>query len=394
MFAGYIETNLMHPWRLFWVLDFYVFASLLASSLFNLKPAWRLYNHIINIRRRNFLGWPRPIVVAILLTIVLGISGFYLYELSWANTGLSGVLHDPEGSIQAREESLKLLANRELVYAFSIMRSSAAPLLILLIFQGLVSKWAQTPAMLLVGIGILLLTVVCVALPGDRYSVVRVLLGLLAWSWVRNGLKLRVRYIGGLFIALFPAALWTLLREGQELSLVWDYLWLIVVHRVWAAPLEVGSWYLDYVAHDDIIGLVAFPRLAQWFGMDSIDVPNLIGLTYMPGAIESVSAGAGFIFSYFAYIGIVAPVLCIGLTLALDGIMAIFPYLSQPILIPTMACVGLSLLSMVQGDFTVGLLTHGLIPSLILAVTLSWFDRLSAKHRISACSKEACQAGH
>jgi hypothetical protein len=392
MYAGYIETNLMHPWRLFWILDFYIFGCLIVSSVIYLKHAMRLFTYLNNIRSINLIGWPRPIVVGILIAVVVGISVAYLHEVSWTKTGLAALLYDPAGSIQAREESLKLLENRELVYAFSIMRSSVAPLLILLIAEGMTSRLGRTPLMFLFGIGIILVTILCVALPGDRYSVVRVMLGLLAWSWVRNGLKLRMLYIAVVFMALLPAALWSLLREGQDLSLLWDYLWLIVVHRVWATPLEVGTWYLDYVARSDIIGIAAFPRLAQWLGVDAIDAPNLIGLTYIPGAIESVSAGAGFIFSYFAYIGIAAPLLCIGLTLALDGILALYPYLTQSILVPTMACVALSLLAMVQGDFTASLITHGLIPVMIFAIILSCFDRLAAESRELINSKIAIRS--
>ena len=106
-----------------------------------------------------------------------------------------------------------------------------------------------------------------------------------------------------------------------------------------------------------------------------MDMANVIGLTYIPGAIESISAGAGFVFSYYAYLGNWSPVICILLTLTLDGALVVYTRLTPRLLVPAMVGVALALLSMIQGDFTVGLVTHGLIPGLVLAAVVNSFDR-------------------
>lgn len=388
-YAGYIENSLSPPWLLFWVLDFYIIACILLSAGFGARSGRRLFDGVVAIRGRG-QGKPSWWIIGILLLVVVGISTVYLVNTSWTRTGLYAILFDPTDSAQVREDSLKLLGNRTIAYVFSIMRSAVAPLLVLVVLERLTVRGMRSLGLWVVSLSIIGVAMGCVALPGDRYAVVRLLLGILIWDWLRHGMRFRWRYASYAFLALVPAALLSLLREGEGLGAFWEYIRIIIVHRVWTSPLEVGTWYLDYSAQYGIIGIAAFPKLAQWLSVMPIDMPNVIGLSYTSGGSESVSAGAGFIFSYYAYIGVASPVICLFLTQVLDITLRVYQRLNRWLLVPAMVGVALALLSMVQGDFTVGLVSHGLIPVLILALGLSWLDQSFRvlSRALAALSKE------
>jgi hypothetical protein len=382
-FAGYIEKYLRHPWILSYVLDGYILGCLAGSLWWGNRMAAKLNRRLKGWGYLGPAGWPSArVIITITFTIALSLA-IYLAFVPVDRTGLYSLIVEPARSREVREESLKLLDNAFVVYVFTLMRSSVAPIAVVLVMEGLMKGLRRNVLASIVGVLGVVAVCVGVLLPGDRYALVRLVLGVLLWDWLRQGMRFRVRQGVLCLIALAPAVVQTMLREGESWQTWREYFGLILVHRVWVSPLEVGVWYLDYADRLGTVGVAAFPKLAYLLGVTPVDVSNVVGLAYVENAMASISAGAGFVFSYYAYIGFAAMPLCVVLTVALDGILGIYSILNRRMLLPAVVVVMLALVSMVQGEYTVALISHGLIPGLLMVMLLSKIDRKSADQAVA-----------
>ena len=374
LFAGWIEENLPQPYVVFIVLDAYLFGVLALVCLQSATTTRLLQTRLSGkpFAEPAIESVPQIPALLVLCGLVVVGTAWYLITVPLTSTGLYALWSSPETATQAREDSLKLVKNPAAVYGFSILRSAVAPMLVLMLCEGLrhpkLRAWLWIPSLVAFpGIA----AIVC--LPGDRYALVRILLGIGIWWVLRDGLRLRWWQPLCAVLALLPAGIMSLMRESKAVDLAssLDYLWLIIFHRVLATPLEVGLWYLDHAQRFGVFGIAGFERLAPLFGEKPLDTANYIGLTYTSISLDSISAGAGFIFTYYSYLGAWTLVLNLLLTLALDSVLLFYRQLPRNLLAPTMTLVSLALISMVQGDFTTALITHGLIPGVVLAWGLS-----------------------
>jgi hypothetical protein len=131
-----------------------------------------------------------------------------------------------------------------------------------------------------------------------------------------------------------------------------------------------------YVHHSEVegrFGIAAVPKLATLLGVDVINVPNLIGLRYSERALDTVSAVAGYLFTYYSYFGISSLIFSLVGLWFLDVAIIIYGKLSPHLLLPCIAAISVSTLSFISSDYTTAWLTHGF--GIILF--LSWMtDRL------------------
>ena len=149
-----------------------------------------------------------------------------------------------------------------------------------------------------------------------------------------------------------------------------------IFNRALIVPFQVGTWYVHYEQVNGPIGLAAFKKLADLYGMTSINGPNLMGLTYGPQyysgpVLDTISATAGYLFTTYCYIGIVALPLAILGSWILDLSLYAYRILDDVLLIPCMASINLSTLMFIQSDYTVVLLTHGFLMIIVFSVALS-----------------------
>jgi len=108
-------------------------------------------------------------------------------------------------------------------------------------------------------------------------------------------------------------------------------------------------------------------------------VPNYIGLRYQPNAGPTVSAGAGYLLTYYSYFGVASLLISlIGLWL-LDMAVYVYGKLSPSFLIPCVSAVSLSTLSFISSDYTTVLVTHGFAVTLIIALSV---DAATARRRV------------
>jgi hypothetical protein len=157
-----------------------------------------------------------------------------------------------------------------------------------------------------------------------------------------------------------------------------------VLNRAVVVPLEVGVWYVHYGQTHEPMGIGAVPRIARALGTEIIDGPNVIGRTYGPlyyghEVPPTISAGAGFIFSYFAYFGKWSIPVNLMLVWLTDIVILFYRFINKVLLLPTVAAMTLANLKFLESDYSAVWLTHGfgviLLLSLILTLITGWWPR-------------------
>lgn len=385
LYSDMYEAAVPDPYVLGFLIHAYILVGL-CVSLFTFQESTRsVWNRITRELAIDYRV-NKP-AVFILAGVVICIVSVYFDHVPLRETGLYAVLTNPAMAVVARERSLKLLDNHALVYAFSLMTSSLAPMLAVMFF------WMGAKYLLqrrfvplaITGIGAISLMII-VSLPGARVSAVNLLLVVSISFYLVRRFPFHPVKISLLFILIVtPGVLIGVYREGMYwegrefgFDLYLQYLWDFIGRRILQDPLKVGSWYIHDAQTYGLFGVSAVPKLAAITGYDALDVTNYIGLRYQPKAGPTVSAGAGYLLTYYSYFGIISLLISlIGLWL-LD--MAIFVYkkLSQPLLIPCISVVSLSTLSFISSDYTTVMVTHGFAVTLIIAFTV---DAITARSR-------------
>jgi hypothetical protein len=320
---------------------------------------------------------------------ILAVVAYYLIEVPFQSTGLYTMFVDPAQSAQARESSLKLLNNQTLKYAFSLMTSSIAPLLSAAI-AGMVflNLRKRQFGRVIVASAALLAIMLAVSLTGARSFAAMILLTVSLAIWLRRGLRFGLVgvTVTVLVVSAAPIAL-TIFREGNILNPATfaEYFGTAFVRRIVYMPMETALWHAHYAQFNGFFGPAAIPRLAALLDVPSVDVPNLIGLTYyLLGRLDSVSANTSYVYSYYSYFGIESLVVSlVGLWLT-DGALLVYARLSDALLLPCVASISVASLGFAYMDYTTVLVTNGF--AVILALSLLLDRTLGANAGISASS--------
>ncbi len=369
-YSGYFEKYLPEPYIFALLIHTYIVFGLLVFPFTFDSAAKKTWERISGPGKEKIQS--NHVVMVLLGALIIGITFVYLSQVPLSQTGLYAIIFQPKTSGLAREKSLKLLGNVPLRYAFALMISSLAPLFAVMSFWALrnaVRKWRILSSFLFAAC--LLGVAGAVGLPGARVNIVNMILVMFMASLFYHGLPFRpakfILLIGA--ILLLPTVL-TILREGNAISLenLFEYFWLIV-NRTFVVPMNVGAWYIHHAQLEGGFGIAGVPKLAALLGIEAIDAPNYIGLKYVPGALSSVSAGAGYLFTYYSYFGTPSLVISVIGLWFLDIAVLLFERLSDYLLLPCVAAVSLTTLAFISGDYTTGWVTHGFCG--ILAV--SWF---------------------
>jgi hypothetical protein len=374
IYSGYYEEFLPDPFAFAFLIHAYVLTGFLVSLFILNHKAKIIWEQITNRRTRDVevsLG-----AVLILGVLTVGVTIFYLKNVPFSQTGLYAIFFRPEVSGLWRERSLKLLENQTLKYAYSIMVSSVAPLLVVMLFFAFLNGTRRLQMITaLSSMAAIAGVAFVISLPGTRVSVVNLLLAIASAYLFHRGLPFRplkvFLFIG--VILLLPALL-SILREGRAVSFGSLLTYLDYVgHRTFLLTMDVGSWYVRHSQVEGRFGIAAVPKLASLLGVDVINVPNLIGLKYGERPLATVSAVAGYLFTYYSYFGIFSLIFSLMGVWFLDVAIIIYGKLSHHLLLPCIAAISVSTLSFISSDYTTVWLTHGF--GIILF--LSWMtDRL------------------
>lgn len=342
-----------------------------ASGRGRLQRVWmRVVRPEIPVERRSLL-----VLLALAGTVTLS----YLAHVPFNETGLYTIFTDPARSPQARAESLKLLDNPALQYAFTFLRNTLAPLIAIIATQLLISALHQRrilragAAAAMVGF-----VFVAVSLPGERAPAAYLLLAIVLSRLFMRGLRGNIFavVVGAIAILSIPAVL-TISREDLAISIdVYGQYLLVVANRAFVAPAETAMWYVHYAQTTGLFGLGAIPKLAWLFGIEPVDAANVMGLRYAVNPLESVSEGTSFIFSYFSYFGVVSMLLSLVCLLLLDVVLVVYEGLSDRMLVPLATTLVLTSSTLVEADYTTVLLSNGFVVSVVLALVLDRLPRV------------------
>lgn len=320
--------------------------------------------------------------VIVLLVLCLSMGMLHIYFVPPSELGLVVALVEPELSAIAREESYKLVENAALRYGFSLQTSTLAPLCAVLVFGLLESAVRQRRLRAAIAWSLVLLTlIVLVSLTGARAFAALLVLSIAASIALRRGLSVKPWWaIAAVALVLLPPVALTALRQGmlsglEDLYVLPEYYRLIIAHRIFGPPLEVGLWYMQFEQVFGAIGSSGIPRLAQILGIPSANLPNQIGLMFTSTSILSVSANAGFPFAFYAYYGLLALPLSLVALWSLDLLLPILARLDAQLQLPTLAAMASAGLSFISSDFTVTLVSHGYLLLPIVAVLLMTLRR-------------------
>ena len=219
IYSGHIESYLSDPVAFAFLSQAFPLIGLFISFLTFRCGAIQAWNRIT----APHYQLPRSINKAILILVgcVLAITIWYLSYVPLSSTGLYSIVYDPMHSRQAREDSLKLISNIPLKYAYAFLRSTFAPLLAvitaLFVMQNLKRKRFILPC---IGVIILLFILIIVSLTGARGPAAVVILSIITVFFLRKGMPIRLPHImWSVVIVLSLPVLLTIMRTGDDISI-------------------------------------------------------------------------------------------------------------------------------------------------------------------------------
>jgi len=367
--AGRIELFLPKPWIFVLLSQGFPLIGLIVS-LFTARGSARLLWLRVtkdnpNDPSKKTWAW------AILAVCFFGFIVVYLNHVPFRSTGLYKIFTSPSESNQARDMSVKFLANPFLRYGYSIVMAAFAPLLAVLTTQLLLMqirrrKWLLALLCLFCLGGVLIAS----SLSGARgYSAFLVLV-VIFYLLLRKGFPLKPTYLvsGILLVVIFPTLL-TVLREGTTVTAknLLASLRGSIYKRIVIIPMETGLLHVHYAQTHGQFGVQAIPKLATFIGIKPLNVSNLIGKMYSGDPRTTTTSNTSYIYSYYSYFGLLAFVPCLlGLWL-LDLSLLVYQKLSANMLIPCVVCISLAAIKFSSTEYTISLFSKGFLFLLLVS---------------------------
>jgi len=320
--------------------------------------------------------------VTVLLLVGFGIIAFYyLTVVPFRQTGLYMIVTNPLRSIQAREESLKLIPNPVLRYSYSWARDLVGPLAAALVTLNLIERRRQMAKLKALGghVALLGLIVIGVSFTGARAGAAGVTLAIILTVWLRKGTPFRAVYllVGALVVLSGPVVI-TILRGGEALSFdrFVNYMFGPMFGRVFVTPMETCLWHVHFPQVNDFVGVRGIRPLAILFGEEYVNLPNVIGLAYAANPILTVSANTSFVHDFYACFGLFSIPLSVACWLGLDLFLVPLRRPS-PINAAIIAVLWLRCSFFMSSAYLVNFTTHGLLLLFVFAVF--WQRRLGKR---------------
>lgn len=328
-----------------------------------------LYRSCQSVNKSESSGRFERQILIVFASISAVILFVYLSAVPLKTTGLVTLFVDPSNATMAREKSLALLESRWLQYSFQFHFRVLAPLILSLLLL-------RRPRGVILWVFWLVLVVsvfLSVMLTGARGPAGILLLGVALFYLLRNGLAKGVIVLGLIAgLALLIATFLTIFREGriQELSLGLVYRGFVrgSMGRMLLTPFKTGVWTSLYAYENGLLGIQNIRPLAILWGVDYVNLPNVVAMTNLPDPIPSTTANTCFLFDYQASFGLALGwLISFFLLCALDLGLLVLRRVPTRLLIPFLVTFLLSTRPLVASAYTTSLVTHGLLPVLLLA---------------------------
>lgn len=372
--AGYYEEFLPDPYVFAALIHGYVLFGLLIST-HTLHESSRVVWSRVTGGGLLDLKFDTRVIFLLAGMVVVTIAAYLSYH-PFSATGLYAIFINPAASAMAREESLKLLESKTIKYTYSLMSSSVAPLLaVMLSFIFLKSikeaRFGVSAVSCLLIAGLFF----TVSLTGARVPSVNLLMAMAIAVIFRAGIPFKpAKFILVGALILSPAILISIFREGRGVGFsIYVEFFRYVVNRVFVIPLDVGSWYVHYTQTEGFFGIAGIEKLALFLGIDTFDIPNFIGVRYAEEGLSTISATSGYLFSYYSFFGLPSILLSLAGLFMLDVAVYVYRRLTPYVLLPCISAVSLSTLAFISSNYTTVWLTHGFGVILVLSLAVNWF---------------------
>ncbi len=380
--SEYIESYLFDPIVFAILAHGFPLIGLFISFITMRNSALVVWHRITNYSQ-NYIYRKSNRAIFLLFACVLFVTLWYLSYVPISKTGLFSIFFDPMSSDQAREESLKLIPNVQLKYAFTFLQSTFSPLLAVLTTLFIVYSFKRK-FMVHVAFGIILLfgVLISVSLPGARAPAAVVILSIIWAFFLKKGMAIQpLQIIIAFVVVLLVPIMLTILGSGHEISfsIFLQYLTDSIFYRVFADPMITALWHIQYVQQSGYFGIAAIPKLAYLCGLDPINVANLIHLEHFPDAATSGLSNTCYVFSYYSYFGFSSIVFSLFGLWFLDLSVLVYKKLNDFILLSCVSAVSVACISFVSADYTTVILTFGFFPILIVSMALDYCCRIKVE---------------
>lgn len=232
--------------------------------------------------------------ILLLLVAIYSVVAIYLWYVPFERTGLYALLFRPGELDEYREASMKLLDSRVVVYSFAIMEKVLAPLaggfaavMAVKAFRERRFAWAL-PAAAAVGLAGLPTLLYGARGPLSMVMLAAIVTGLLAFLR-----QLRVAYLAGaLVLVLLPISLVMTLKSNSFDLRTAAYHAVNILDRAIGRNYIDNVWHVAYVEKHGFHGVGGIEKLAPIFGVEPVDILNVVGREY---AGQGASTGLAFL---------------------------------------------------------------------------------------------------
>lgn len=379
--ASFVEETLRNPWEYFFAVHFVLLICAFGSTMFGRNYASIVWSRITDQSVIFFGDSAKNRLIFALFAYIIVFTAYYLSVVPLSQTGLYATFYDRTNASLAREASLKLIQNPIILYGFSVMSRAVAPFLASLLTERIVGDTTIRKVRKFILLATILpIVLICVTLPGARFDAALVLFAVSLTYLLKKGFPSNPLYIMLLIliVLLIPAIL-TLQKETGDITFsgIWDSLSTSMVRRVFWIPWITGVWHAEYAQNFGFFGVSGVGRLAVLLNEPVINVPHLIGVTYLGGT--TTFGNTSFLLSYYSYFRLVSVPLNIVLILILDIVLIVYLKVHKVFLVATVAACATACLSFTSSDYTTVLLSHGFGTSLALAWAASFVFRIKFK---------------
>lgn len=372
--AEYVYNFLQEPWHYFYLVNIFPLMVLMISFLTGRQLAKRIVKES-NIAFYNFYNKKhgQKLLLWSLLIIITLVFSWYLSVVPFTATGFYAMIHSLPNQDIIREETFKLLNNPSLIYSYSIMSDALVPIASILISFEIEKKlYSYNFFKVIFYLFLLCFNLLVISIYGSKAPALTMLFGIVWAFYISRGMPFALirMFLITLVLLIVPSVMSILINNNTlSLSTFISY-YADILDRTFCRIMLPGLWYVDYAQKIGNFGIAGIPKLANLIGVTAVDSANIIGKSYLPTALESVSANASFIFVYYSYFGLLILVPCVIITLLLDCLLWIYLTIDKSIRISIIACCSITSINFIQTQFTTVLFTGGLLP--IIFIGLAW----------------------
>lgn len=389
LLAHEAQLRLIDPWTAYFLQHGFVVLGLLFVTVHWNRGAKEVWERLGFSGKHTVPFSP----LAILFGGLVACTSVYLAIVPFSETALAAFITNPAIAMEARETALKLQDSWVAKYSFTLVAQGFGPVLVAAAVYNFSIERPRSPvraARWLLILPPVFTASFLSAAKGQLAILVLAAAVTLAWK-VRLALTVRSVLFGACLV-LLPAVLVTM-----RLASVADDFWTdepieildislrTTLDRIFLSIGKVNLWYMDFAQRAGPVGISGVPKIAALFGEPSIDLPNLIGLTYAGEiyavVVDSISANTGYLYAFYVYGSLWGLVLAVLLLTICDSCLFLVKRLPDVWLPVALGSNTLGALTFALSDFLTSLFTHGLMTRVVLICMVVAMVQVCASER-------------